>query len=52
MLRTRQEPLHLLAQLSQLRLKFDPHRAQLDRLLDDDDMIAVFISQRKLVLVS
>src|SRR5512147_1144971 len=38
MLRDRYEPVDLFALVPQLRLEFDPQLAQLDRLLDDDDL--------------
>ena len=40
MLRDRYDPVDLLALVPQLALEFDPQLAQLDRLLDDDQIVA------------
>src|SRR4051794_7198880 len=40
MLRDRYEPVDLFAMAPQLALEFDPQLAQLDRLLDDDEIVA------------
>ena len=40
MLRDRYEPVDLFALVPQLGLEFDPQLAQLDRLLDDDQIFA------------